>query len=123
MPLRARPPLAAEIRAPSSGGGRRARRDADSHIRSPTLKGPGAKRSGKAEVGPQRPLVGWRSGSGARGLPAPTVLGLGPRRVGRPGSHHEVLTNSWREGSSSSLGEPTKAGFSVKKRTPKAERP
>lgn len=82
MPLRARSLLAAEIRAPGGGGGRRARRDADSHIHSPTRKGPGAKHPGKAEAGPQRPLVVWRSGSGARGLPAPTALGLGPRRVG-----------------------------------------
>lgn len=91
MAGRARPPLAAEVRALSGGGGRRARRGADSHIHSPTRKGPGAKRPQKDEAGPQRPLAGWRSGSGARGLPAPTASGLGPRRVGTAGSYHEVF--------------------------------
>lgn len=123
MPLRALPPLAAEIRAPSGGGGRRARRDADSHIHSPTRKGPGAKHSGKEGTRPQCPLVGWRSGSGECGLPAPTASGLGPiGRWGRPGSRHEVLNNTPGE-SSFSLRKPTKAGVSMKKRPPERERP
>lgn len=83
-------------RAAESGGARGA--SADSHIHSPTRKGPGAEHLGKAEPCPWRPLVGWRSGSGARGLPSPTAaaLGLGALGVqGRDRTFWQTPRNKW----------------------------
>lgn len=79
---RARPSPQSPGRRPAETSGARA----DSHSQSPTRKRPGAEHRGEDEARPQRPLLGWRSGSGARAASTlPTASGLGPKGSGLGG--------------------------------------